>query len=482
MNNLLTPDCNIEVLKEDLTVPAALDPAGLGEFLAGAAAKMGVALSEDGIKVNINHPYEGYGELIINENAITINGENEEAELLALAYIRQLSAIYDGKLPICHIRYDAPEQGYRGIHLDCSRHFFSTNEIRRLLSVFAVLGFNFFHWHLTDDQGWRFPVEGYPLLEEISSKRLDPEYDDGRTEGGFYSVSDMKDIIEYAKALGITVIPEIELPGHATALLAAYPEFGCTGKKLSVPKKWGVFEDVMNPASKPLWIFIEKAIGTLASIFPGPYIHIGGDECPHVQWETNSDCQKIMKENNLKDTMELQGWFTSRVASIVKANGRRAIGWDEIVDAPDIDRDVIIMSWRGLEGARKATARGHQVILCPEAGGGCYFDRHHTSDDWEPGNLTISPLNCVFDLDFNMKELKKEERALILGGQGNMWTEKLRFGRSIEYMYFPRAFALAENLWRGDGRNWDEFQSRRKNIYKLLIDLDMAFSTARWVD
>ena len=480
MENILTPSCIFKVLDADATVPAALNPGGLGEFLSGAAAKIGLILSEDGIKVNVNRLYDGYGEIDITERHLTINAENREAELLALGYLRQLSAYYEERLPICSIRFEKPDQGYRGIHLDCSRHFFSTKEIRRLLSVFTVLGFNIFHWHLTDDQGWRFPVEGYPLLKEIASKRLDPEYDDGRMEGGFYSVEDLKDIVGYAEALGITVIPEIELPGHATALLAAYPEFGCTGKKLSVPKKWGVFEDVMNPTSTELWTFLDRAIETLAKIFPGPYIHIGGDECPHVQWETHEGCQEIMKENDLKTTMELQGWFTTKVARIVASYGKRAMGWDEIVDAPKIDRNVIIMSWRGLEGARKATSRGHQVILCPEAGGGCYFDRHQSTDDWEPGNLTVSPLKCVYDLDFNMKELKPEERALILGGQGNMWTEKLRFGRLVEYMYFPRAFALSENLWRGDERNWDEFLDRRKAIFRILVDLDMAFSTASW--
>ena len=480
MNNILTPSCTLEVLSERSAVPAALNTAGLGEFLAGAAAKMGLKLSDDGIKVNVNQIYDGFGKIEISDSHIEINAENEEAQLLSLGYLRQLSAIYEGKLPACNISFEKPEQGYRGIHLDCARHFFSTGEIKRLLSVFAVLGFNIFHWHLTDDQGWRFPVEGYPLLEEIASKRLDPEYDDGRMEGGFYQMEDLKDIVNYAAALGITVIPEIELPGHATALLAAYPEFGCTGKKLSVPKKWGVFEDVMNPTSDKLWVFIDKAIKTLADVFPGPYIHIGGDECPHVQWEKNESCQKAMKENGLKTTMELQGWFTTKVARIVSSYGKRAMGWDEIVDAPEIDKSVIIMSWRGLDGARKATSRGHQVILCPEAGGGCYFDRFQSTDDWEPGNLTISPLKCVYNLDFNMMELKPEERALILGGQGNMWTEKLRFGRSIEYMYFPRTFALAENLWRGDKRNWKEFEERRKYIFRILVDLDMAFSTAEW--
>lgn len=484
VNNVLTPMCSVEKSYEKKTIKKASFNPALPDYLKIAGKRLGLPFSSKGIPLTFSDkPYDNhYGIVEVYENFIIIYGENEEAARLALGYLDQLYLIYDGKIPCSAFFFEKPVSGYRGFHLDCCRHFFTVNEIKRLLKTFSVFGFNIFHWHLTDDQGWRFSVPGYPKLKSVASKRASVDYKDGRMYGGFYENDDLRAVVKYASDLGITVIPEIETPGHAVALLAAYPEFGCTGNKIEVETSYGIFEDVMNPASEKLWVFLDKAVAKLASIFPGPYIHIGGDECPHVQWENHPECRAIMEQEGLKDTMELQGWFTSKMARLVANYGKRAMGWDEVVDAPEIDKSVIVMSWRGLNGAIKATSRGHNVILCPEAGGGCYFDRYYTSDDWEPGNLSLSPLKNVFDLDFSMEELPEDCQKLIMGGQGNMWTEVLRSGRAIEYMYFPRALALAENLWLGKNRDWKSFEKRRMALYKVLIGLDMTFSTARWVD
>ena len=345
----------------------------------------------------------------------------------------------------------------------------------------SLVGFNYFHWHLTDDQGWRFPVPGYDKLEEISSKRYIYDNNDQKhVHQGFYHREDLEYVNEYCKEKGITVIPEIETPGHAEALIAAYPEFGCTGNKIEVQNNWGVFENVMNPSSPQLWVFLDAAIKELSSIFDGPFIHIGGDECPHTQWEDHEGCKAIMEENGLSNTSELQGWFTSRVSEIVKKYGKRAIGWDEVVDAPEIDKDVVVMSWRGLNGARTASSRGHNVILCPE-NGGCYFDRYPSLEPWELGNLSLSIPKDSYDLDISMKELEEDRRNLILGAQCCIWGEKIHSGREMEFMLFPRAYILAENLWLGEERkDWEKIKDRKDILALLSYKMDLLCNPGKW--
>ncbi len=416
----------------------------------------------------------------VTENEIIIHGAGDDEIRQGENYITQLSLYYEGRIPLCSFEFYSPAVRYRGFHIDSVRHFFSVNELKRLIRGYALAGFNYFHFHLTDDQGWRFPVEGYPLLESISSKRFRYDNDDyNHTEGGFYTLDDLGEIESCCRSLGITVIPEIETPGHAEALLASYPEFGCTGKKIPVQSNWGVFENVMNPASEELWLFLDKAVSVLASVFHGPFIHIGGDECPHVQWKTNEKCLSLMKKEGIENVDELQGWFTSRMSAIVKKYGKRAIGWDEVVDASGVDESVVVMSWRGLEGAKKATGRGHEVILCPETNG-CYLDRYPSTDDWEKGNLSIGRPKDIYDLDISMKELPGEERKLVLGAECTLWCEKIDSGREAEMMIFPRAFILAENLWLGERKNWEEIKSKRRALHDLCFHLDLVCSPLRW--
>ena len=411
---------------------------------------------------------------------IIIHGRSDEEVRQGVNYTEVLSLLFEGKLPVCSFEFCSPAVKYRGFHIDCVRCFFSVEELRRIIRAFALTGFNYFHFHLTDDQGWRFPVEGYPRLESVSSKRFRYENDDNNhISGGFYTLDDLREIERYCTSLGITVIPEIETPGHAEALVAAYPEMGCTGKEIPVQSNYGIFENVMNPASPALWTFLDRAFGTLSSVFHGEYIHIGGDECPHVQWAQNEDCLALMKKEGIDNVDDLQGWFTTKVSSIVRKYGKRAIGWDEVVDAPGVDRSVVVMSWRGLEGARKATAMGHEVILCPQTEG-CYLDRYPSRDDWEKGNLSVCTPRDIFNLDISMKELDEEKRGLILGAQCNLWGEKIESGREAEMMLFPRAFILAENLWRGEAKDWNEMKSRRKALYDLCFHLNLVCSPLEW--
>ena len=417
----------------------------------------------------------------ISTDKIVITGKGEDELSLAEGYIKQLSLIFDGFIPVCSFTFYSPQYKYRGFHLDCVRHFIPREELLRIIDTMSLVGYNYFHWHLTDDQGWRFPVPNYDKLEEISSKRYIYDNDSrNHIHQGFYSREDLETVNKYAEERGITVIPEIETPGHAEALLAAYPEFGCTGNKIDVQNNWGVFENVMNPSSPELWVFLEAAIKELASIFHGPFIHIGGDECPHVQWETHEGCRRIMEENGLKNTSELQGWFTTKVSGIVKRNGKRAIGWDEVVDSPEIDKDVVVMSWRGLGGARIASSRGHNVVLCPE-NGGCYLDRFPSTEPWELGNLSLSVPKASYDLDISMKELDEEKRKLVLGAQCCLWGERLHSGREMEMMVFPRAYILAENLWLGEERkDWGKMKERKDVLSLISWRKDILCNPGKW--
>ena len=417
----------------------------------------------------------------ITDGSACVYAVSNEVARQGLKYIRQLQVLFDGSVPVCEFEYYSPAFGYRGFLIDVCRHFLSVEEILRIIDMMSLIGFNTFHWHLTDDQGWRFSVPGYPLLKKISSSRKNEEYIKYHFDyKGFYSDEDLRRVVAFAAERGMTVVPEIETPGHATALLAAYPEFGCTGKKLEVEQHWGIFKDVLNPASPELWTFLDKAIGKLSRIFPGPYIHIGGDECPHDQWKENKDCQALMKREGIKTLDELQGWFTTKAAALVAKHGKRAMGWDEVVDAPSIDRNVVVMSWRGLKGAKVASKRGHNVILCPQQG--LYFDKGYTSDDYEPAQWGHFSVKETFSVDLGMKELSEKQRALILGAQCNIWTELITSGRDVEYMIFPRAFALSDSMWLGENKNWEKCLARRNNIGELCWKMDILCSPVRWED
>ena len=352
---------------------------------------------------------------------------------------------------------DKPRFGYRGMHLDCSRHFSSIEEVKKYLDIMALYKFNRFHWHLTDDQGWRAEIKKYPKLTEVGAFRngtvikKDWGSNDGIRYGGYYTQEQMKDIVAYAAKLGITVIPEIDLPGHMMGALAGYPELGCTGGPYEVWTRWGVSEQVLCPGKEGMFTFLEDVFTELMDIFPSEYIHIGGDECPKAEWEKCPACQAKIKELGLKGdghhTAEqfLQSYVTARVQKFLNDHGRRIIGWDEVLEG-ELAKGATVMSWRGTEGGIKASAMGFDVIMTPNTY--CYFDYYQSKDqDKEPfgigGNL---PWEKVYGYE-PLEGLDAAQSKHILGVQANLWTEYIATPEHLEYMLLPRMTALSEVQW-----------------------------------
>ena len=369
---------------------------------------------------------------------------------------------------------DKPRFGYRGMHLDCSRHFFSVEEVKKYLDIMALYKLNRFHWHLTDDQGWRVEIKKYPKLTEVGAFRngtvikKDWGSNDGVRYGGYYTQEQMKDIVAYAGKLGIVVIPEIDLPGHMMGALAGYPELGCTGGPYEVWTKWGVSPDVLCPGKEATFEFLEDVLGELCEIFPGEYFHIGGDECPKDNWKKCPDCQARIHELGLKSDehataeQRLQSYVTSRMQKFLETKGKKLIGWDEILEG-DLDAGATVMSWRGTKGGIEASNRGFDVIMTPTDY--CYFDycqdpRKQESDEpicafW--GDLTFEKV-----YSFNPTEgLSKEAASHILGAQANVWTEYIPTNEQLEYMIMPRLFSLSEVQWSVMGnKNFERFSDR----------------------
>jgi hexosaminidase len=427
-------------------------------------------------KVDTLHP-EGYT-LKVTKNQIVITASEQNGAFHGFQTLRQMALANDNIIPCCNIE-DEPLYSWRGFMLDCSRHYFTPAFIKKLIDGAALHHLNRFHWHLTDDQGWRFPVDGYPNLETVGSTRKELQYAGQTTYSGFYKEDEIRDIVAYAEQRQVVVIPEIETPGHASALLASYPQFGCTGGPYEVQDRWGIFEEVMCPGNDEVLKFLEAAIATLARLFPGPYIHIGGDECPHTTWKTCPKCQKRMQENKLKDEDELQAWMTTQVAQIVEKHGKRPIGWDEVLQGSEqlgLPQSLIVMSWRGTEGGRLASKLGHQIIMSPNTEG-CYFDYKQLPSPEEPGNLGVTTLKDTSLFTPCPEEMDKTSSKMVLGGQGNLWTEKVVFSRHAEYMLFPRLSVLAERLW--NPQEIASIEMRRESLEKKLSALDFNCFTGK---
>jgi hexosaminidase len=418
-------------------------------------------------------PAEGYA-MEVTEEGIDIEASTEAGAFHALQTLRQMALANGRAIPCCMIE-DRPAYRWRGFMLDCSRHWFSPTFIMKLIDVAAMHHLNRFHWHLCDDQGWRFPVDGYPLVKTIGSKRTDLRYGGNAIYEGFYEEEDIRQVVAYAKSRQVTVIPEIETPGHASALLAAYPGFGCTGGPYAVEDRWGIFDDVMCAGNDEVLDFLEAAIATLARLFPGPYIHIGGDECPHIRWEQCPKCKKRMEEQHLHDGAQLQGWMTTQVARMVASHGKQPIGWDEVLDGNEgngLPADLIVMSWRGTEGGLKAGKAGHRFIMSPNTAG-CYFDYKHLDSVEEPGNLGVTTVADTARFEACPEGLDERSRTLLLGGQGNLWTEKVVWSRHAEYMLFPRLSVLSERLW--NPVDLESVEARRESLNRKLSALDIEF-------
>lgn len=382
---------------------------------------------------------------------------------------------------------DEPAFHYRGVHLDCARHFFTIPELEGFIDEMARLKFNKFHWHLTDDQGWRIEIKKYPMLTEIGAWRdstlighfskTPVEYDHVKY-GGFYTQQQAKDLVEYARKRGIEIIPEIEMPGHARAALAAYPELGCTGIQQGVVGTWGVFDDVFCSKDQTI-SFLKDVLDEVVAIFPSKTIHVGGDESPKVRWEVCPACQKQMKDNGLHNEHELQSYVIGEMSKYLSSKGRVLMGWDEILEG-GLAENAQVMSWRGTEGGIAAAKAGHNVVMTPTSY--CYFDYYQSGSPGEP--LAIGgylPLEKVYAFQPIPKELNEEERKYILGGQANLWTEYLPTMEAVYYSAFPRLAAMSEALWTEEKnrKSYNEFVVGLNNfVFPHLEELGINYSKA----
>jgi len=421
---------------------------------------------------------EGYT-LRTNSDIILLEGNDAAGLFYASQTLRK--ALPQGRatkiaIPAVEIK-DAPRFHWRGAHLDVARHFVSADSVKRFIDMLALHGINRFHWHLTDDQGWRVEIKKYPLLTEVGSQRAQTvignntgRFDD-KPYGGFYTQKEIKDIVRYAQERFVTIVPEIDMPGHMQAALAAYPELGCTGGLYKVWEQWGVSEDVLCAGNPQTYTFIDGVLDEIVKLFPSEYIHIGGDECPKTRWEACPRCQAMIASRRLRTTTAytpeemLQSYVMNYAAEHLKALGRKAIGWDEILNG-DPAEEVGIMSWQGVHGGITAAQRGHLAIMCPVDY--LYFDYRQSdgADGGFEGSGGYLPIERVYSYDPVPRELSVEEQKRIIGVQANCWTEHLPTYRQVEYMELPRLSALSEVAWSEAARR--DFPSFMKRLQRMF--------------
>ncbi|MCR5003345.1 MAG: beta-N-acetylhexosaminidase [Bacteroidales bacterium] len=426
--------------------------------------------------------------LAVNGKLALVKASDARGFLYATQTIRQLlpAEIY-GKTAVSGLKWtipaliieDTPRFGYRGMHLDCSRHFWTVDEVKKYLDIMAVYKLNTFHWHLTDDQGWRVEIKKYPRLTEVGAYRAGTavkrnfETHDGLVYGGFYTQDQLRDVVAYAKGLGIEVIPEIDLPGHMLGVLAAYPELGCTGGPYQVWTRWGVSDDVLCPGKGQMFTFLQDVFDELCEIFPSKYIHIGGDECPKERWKNCPDCQRLIKELGIVSDsthtaeMYLQNYVTMEVQKYLSGKGRKIIGWDEILEGK-LGEGATVMAWRRDAACIKSTGLGFPTILTPMSY--CYFDFYQSDNEGrkeEPYGIGGElPVEKVYSFEPADVVTDPESQKHILGVQANLWTEYIATNDHLEYMLLPRLAALSEVQWSPKGS---------KDIERLKSSLEKHF-------
>ena len=374
------------------------------------------------------------------------------------------------EIPVCTVE-DKPYFAYRGFMFDMGRHIFGVQDLKETLDILAMHKINKFHWHLTEDQGWRIEIKKYPKLTEIGSVRKSSpvgrnEGQDGKPYGGYFTQDEVRDVVKYAAERFITVIPEIEIPGHSVAALAAYPELGCTGEQYEVLTWWGIDERVICPGKEQSFTFLEDVLTEVMDLFPSEYIHIGGDECPKTVWHKCPDCRKRMKAEGLKNEAELQSYVTARVEKFLNDHGRKIIGWDEILEG-GVTPSATVMAWRGPQYGIKAAKQGNHVIMAPNTH--CYLD-YYQSRDTKNEPLSIGgylPLEKTYSLD-PYDKLNDAERKYILGVQGNLWTEYISEYDHAQYMALPRLSAIAEVGWSYPNKDYDSFVKRLHHLAELF--------------
>ena len=380
---------------------------------------------------------------------------------------------------------DSPRFSYRGMMLDCGRHFFPVEFVKEYIDLLAMHNMNRFHWHLTEDQGWRIEIKKYPLLTLKGSvrKRTTIGHNsmiyDNVPYGGYYTQDQAREIVEYARQRYITVIPEIDMPGHQKAALACYPELGCTGGPYEVGQNWGVYLDILCLGNEKTYQFCEDVLTELMDIFPSEVIHIGGDEAPKERTVECSKCKDLMAREGL-NKKNVQGYFTNRIEKFVNSKGRRIMGWDEILEG-DINQSATIHCWRGLEHGIKAAQAGHDVIMSPTAY--CYFDYYQadpTKSDEPQAIGGYLPIKKVYEMDAVPSDISPENRKHIIGVQGNLWTEYVPYPSQAEYMVLPRMAALAEEQWCQKKGTFDAFVPRLTRLTKLYDLYNLQYAKHLW--
>ena len=426
--------------------------------------------------------------LTVNNKQVTIAASTPAGVFYGIQTLRKSLPVQtngaDITLPAVDVA-DAPRFGYRGMMLDCGRHFFPVSFVKKFIDILAMHNMNVFHWHLTEDQGWRLEIKSHPELTAKSSMRSgtvighNATVDDSIPHGGFYTQQEARDIVEYARQRHITVIPEIDMPGHTLAALAAYPELGCTGGPYEVGHRWGVYKDVLCLGKESTYKFVQDVIDEVVDIFPAKYFHIGGDESPTVMWEKCPNCLQKAKDENT-DIKHLQQYFTNRIEKYLNSKGKSIIGWDEILEGK-INQSATIMSWRGVEPGLKAAKQGHDVIMTPSSH--VYFDHYQTKETkHEPDAIGgCSPVEKVYSYEPLPETLDAEAKNRIKGVQANLWTEYIPFTTQAEYMVLPRMAALAEVQWTPAGqKNFDNFSKRALRLSDLYDRYGYVYARHLW--
>lgn len=424
---------------------------------------------------------EGY-HLEVTPERVEITAAERAGLLWGAQTLRQLAgpAGFSGSSGVCSggppvripavVVDDHPRLAWRGAHLDVARHFFPVSFLHRYLELVAMHKLNVLHLHLTDDQGWRMEVMRYPLLTEVGSRRAETQVGrdgacDGSPYGGFYTQAELAELVAHASALGVTILPEIDVPGHSLAAIASYPELGNDpGRRLAVGTRWGIIEDVLNVEISTV-DFFRNVLDEVMDVFPGTFVHVGGDECPKAQWRASARAQARMRELGLAGEDELQSWFISQLGSHIAAAGRRMVGWDEILEG-GLAEGATVMSWRGEAGGVAAARAGHDAVMAPRTH--TYFDYPQDS----PGGLTLEK---VYSYEPVPAGLSSEEAARVLGAQCQLWTEWVPDGPRVEEMAFPRMCAFAETVWGGPERDWGDFERRLAGHLACLDALGVRY-------
>ena len=485
------------VLGADVTVAADEANAHNADMLAGYVKEStGIEIGKDGtgkvikLKSSLQDANDEAYTIAVCGDSIVINGASAAGTFHGIQTLRK-------SLPVGHFEnvelpagdiYDFPRFGYRGAHLDVCRHFFDLDEVKTFIDMLALHNLNTFHWHLSDDQGWRIEIKSYPLLTELASVRKEtvigrlPGKWDGIPHGGFYTQEEAREIVAYAAERYINVIPEIDMPGHMQAALHAYPELGCTGGPYEVWTEWGVTPEVLCPGNDSTLSFIKNVLNEIMDIFPSKYINIGGDECPKDHWKECPKCQARIKAEGItakgKFSAEdrLQGFITRYAYGVINERGRILIGWDEILES-DIPTDAIVMSWRGSAGAVEGAQRGNHVVQTPNTH--MYFDFYQSKDvQFEPFAIGgYIPVEKVYNFEPVPAELTDEQKKLVIGCQSNLWTEYILDFPQVQYMELPRLAALCEVQWTApEKKNYELFKDRIPAMFSIYENLGYNYA------